>query len=415
MKTPVTLTTQGCDRSTAYHQANKIVRTERGVFVTWLDNQYRCVLAQIDEAGKVVQEYPFSQQWDNHCGAAITLTPDGVLHMVSGSHGMAFMYIKSATPWDKTSWSLPEVVGQTATYPSLTHTPDGVLHLAHRRSGLAGDEHWGVGHHMTSKGRPWGPQRGMFWRMPAPLYSYPTNSLASGPDGVMHMVIEWYKTWPGGSAGPAARSLGVSHFELAPGPGGGEYARYAWKHSDGKEAYALPIKFEESQPVAYPGGQSPRPGNVVVLPDGRPIFGVWNSDVGGAALAVRQADKSWKSFDLGELGQKTDPGKKFSSQPQLAVNSRGEVIVAIARDETGEWGSVTNQLHVYAVNPNTGEMLRHEAIPKVEPSQPDWLASLEKPGAGVYPDEFHLIYQTGIRGKGCVNDAICRVNYVKIG
>ncbi len=415
MKTPVTLTTEGCDRSTAYHQANKIVRTSKGVFVTWLDSEYRCVLAQLDEAGGVVQQYPFAKAWDNHCGAAITMTPDGELHMVSGSHSMAFLYLRSKTPWDKGSWALPEVVGQSATYPSLAHTPDGVVHLAHRRNGLAQDEHWGVTHYMTSKNRPWGPQRGLFWRMPAPLYTYPTNSLCSGPDGTMHMVIEWYKTWPGGKDGPPARSLGVSHYTLPPGPGNGEFAKYMWKHSDGRDAVPWPIKFEDSQPLAYPGGRSPRPGNVVVLPDGRAVFGVWNSDDSTAALAVQQADKSWKHFDLTEAGHKADPGRKFGSQPQLGVNAKGEVVAVICREKDGEWGGVTSQLFVFVINPATGAVIRQQAVPKVVGDQPDWLASLEKPGPGVYPETFHLIYQTGVRGAGCVNDAVCRVVYTVVG
>lgn len=328
---------------------------------------------------------------------------------------MAFLYLRSKTPWDKGSWALPEVVGQSATYPSLAHTPDGVVHLAHRRNGLAQDEHWGVTHYMTSKNRPWGPQRGLFWRMPAPLYTYPTNSLCSGPDGTMHMVIEWYKTWPGGKDGPPARSLGVSHYTLPPGPGNGEFAKYMWKHSDGRDAVPWPIKFEDSQPLAYPGGRSPRPGNVVVLPDGRAVFGVWNSDDSTAALAVQQADKSWKHFDLTEAGHKADPGRKFGSQPQLGVNAKGEVVAVICREKDGEWGGVTSQLFVFVINPATGAVIRQQAVPKVVADQPDWLASLEKPGPGVYPETFHLIYQTGVRGAGCVNDAVCRVVYTVVG
>jgi hypothetical protein len=415
MKSAVLLTDRGCDRATAYHQAGKIVRTSKGVFVTWLDADYRCVLAQLDETGRVLQQYPIAQAWDNHCGAAMTMTADGVVHVVSGSHGMAFMYIKSATPWDKTSWSLPEVVGVTATYPSLTHSPDGVVHLAHRRSGMVGDEHWGVAHHMTSKGRPWGPQKGLFWRMPAPLYSYPTNALACGGDGKLHVVIEWYKTWPGGATAPAARSLGVSHFELPAGPGNGEFPKYTWKHSDGRDATAWPIKFEESQPLAYPGGEDPRPGNVAVLPDGRVVFGVWNSTTGRAELVVQQADKGFRNIDLTVFGQSHDPGRKFGSQPQVAVNSKGQVVVVIVRDDNGAWGAASNQLNLYVVEPDSGQVVRHEAIAKAEPSEPDWLASLERPGPGVYPDTFGLLYQTGMRGQGCVNQALCRVRYMTVG
>lgn len=414
MHTPVVITDRGCDRATAYHQANKIVRTSRGVFVTWLDSKYRCILTQIDESGKVVMEHVYAQAFDNHCGGALTQTPDGTVHMLSGSHHLAFLYLKSATPWDPTSWSIPEVVGQTATYPSLIHTPDGALHLTHRRAGLAGDEHWGVAWHFKAPGGNWGSYRGLYWRMPTPLYTYPTNALTSAPDGTVHCIIEWYKTWPNNVIEP--QSLGISHFELKPGGSTLPKPPTPWHHTDGRPVKSIPIKVEESYPQVVPAGDDPRPGNVAALPNGRPVFGVWHAATGAARLCVQQEDRAWRHIDLNTIASDLGlSGKSYVATPQVAINSRGHVVAVVTRSDENKWGGDASWLHTLVIDPQSGVVIKHAPVPRAEPDQPDWLASIEKPGAGVFPDEFNLIYQTGKRGTGCINEAQCRVRWTRVG
>ena len=256
--------------------------------------------------------------------------------------------------------------------------------------------------------------------MPAPLYAYPTNALATGPDGTVHLVVEWYKTWPaeGAAEGPAGRrgyasdarnakerprSLGVSHLEM-PRPG-------EWLHTDGRKVEKYPVTMEETPLIVNRPEGNPRPGNVAVLPDGRPVFGIWDQDSGTMVLSVRQADRVWRLTDLTASAQSFDPGRHFCSQPQVAVNARGEILLAAARAETPEWGHVSSRIHAFGIAPDSGAITRHEAVPKTDPQEPDWLPNIEKPGPGLYPEELHLVFQTGRRGAKNDDHTPCAVKW----
>jgi len=155
MMTVVVLTRDGCDRATAYHQANKIVRAPEGIYVTWLDAAFRCMLTHAKPDGTVGGTVPMAQGFDNHCGGTLVRTPDGVTHFLSGSHHVGFLYRSSATPMAPESWSLPECAGMLPTYPSLVYDREGLLHLAHRHSSMhKSGGAWGVGWSMKLPGKP---------------------------------------------------------------------------------------------------------------------------------------------------------------------------------------------------------------------------------------------------------------------
>ena len=99
MRGPWRLATNGCDRATGYHMSNKVIRRGDELFVTWLDSDYRSVVAAVDpDSGGVVSQAVVAQGFDNHCGAAMAMTPDGVVHVMNGSHHRGFVYRFSADP-----------------------------------------------------------------------------------------------------------------------------------------------------------------------------------------------------------------------------------------------------------------------------------------------------------------------------
>src|SRR5688500_18187982 len=186
----VELSREGSDRATAYHMSNRVVRHAAGVFVTWLDRQHRCIVAQVDAAtGTVVQSFALAQGVDNHCAGALAVTPQGRLHAFCGAHGSAgFIHRWTDDPTDTASWSLPQSVGAAATYPSVVAQADGSLVLAYRHTGF--NTRWGVMLQRLEAGA-----RG--WSMPLLLaqasterYTFTTNNVALGPDGVVHVVVE---------------------------------------------------------------------------------------------------------------------------------------------------------------------------------------------------------------------------------
>ena len=398
----IPLATDGCDRCTAYHQANKIVRTDDGLWVTWLDAQYRCVVAEVAPDGGVRGVVPVSQGFDNHCGGAVTRTPDGVLHFVSGSHHRGFVYRYSATPMKPESWSLPQGIGFIPTYPSLVHDLTGTLHLAHRRGAPDAFTPWGINYAIKPAGELWTKSSSIV-RMPAPGYSYPTNALVAAPDGTVHLLMEWYKTWPDNVY--PAHAVALTHLERSPDG--------VWRHTDGREVKQFAVTLEDTTLLLPRAAGNLRPGNIALLPDGRPCFCAWDQDSGQTILAIRQPDRAWTFVDIGAQVAAADPDGKFNGQPQIVANASGEIVIACSRAASLEWGHPSSRIAV-AVFDAAGRMLRFDAIEKAAPDTPDWLPNVEKPAPGVFPKSFHMVFQRGRRGEGCINAAQCAVMLASI-
>ena len=403
MRGPWTLAADGCDRATAYHMSNKIIRRGDELVATWLDSRYRNVVATVDQAnGQVVSKCLVSQGFDNHCGAAMTLTPDDVLHVMSGSHHRGFVYRASAEPARAESWSPPEAVGCRPTYPCLVSDLRGDLHCMYRWSSMSGDR-WGSGWSKKIGDAPWQSASG-FAEAPAPGYIYPTNAMALAPDGTLHLVIEWYKTYPDNVVPP--HSMAISHYESADGA--------QWSHSDGREVASMPVRIEDADPIVFRGDANMRPGNLAVLPDGRPCFGIWERVHRELLLAVREPDRTWRVVDLAPALDARCPETYANGHPQVAATSAGELIMVLPRGETDEWAHPSSQLHVIRIQPNTAEVVSHEPIEKLDPEEPDWLPSIEKQMLGRYQDDPYVSYITGNRGTGCINEAQCRVRMVQV-
>ena len=403
MRGPWKLAEDGCDRATAYHMSNKIVRRDRTLFVTWLDSRYRNVVATVDpDTGAVREQVLVGQGFDNHCGAAMTMTSDGVLHVVNGSHHRGFVYRSSADPVRPDSWSLPEAVGSRPTYPSLVADRNDNLHLTYRYSPVS-EGRWGTGWCTKDRQAPWQAPV-VLSEAPAPGYVYPTNALAVAPDGTIHLIIEWYKTYRDDVEPP--HSMAVSHFESTDGT--------TWSHTNGRTVRSIPIRIEDADPVLFRGEANLRPGNVAVLPDGRPCFAIWDAVSDAFLLAVRSADREWKLTDLTPQIGAACPGTQSNSAPQVAVTPDATLIIAFSRVAGKQWDHATSQVHVVRVAPDTGRLLAHEPVPKSDPDEPDWIPSIEKGVLAQHLDAPYLSYITGHRGDGCVNDAQCAVNLVHL-
>jgi hypothetical protein len=238
---------------------------------------------------------------------------------------------------------------------------------------------------------------------PAPFYIYPTNSLSVAPDGTTHLIIEWYKVFTANVEPP--RSMAVSHFEYVDGD---------WFYTDGTRVKSFPIRIEDSDPVIYKGNANLRPGNVAVLPDGRPCFGIWDRESSDILLALRSSDHDWKLTNLAASINGLFPGTYFNGQPQICVTPSSELIMVIAGADRREWAHPSSRLHVFRVAPESAEIIRSESIPKNNPDVPDWLPSIEKGVLGRASDDPFLTYISGSTGEGVINDAECEVRMVHL-
>jgi len=394
----ILLAEDGCDRATAYHMSSKIIRHRDGVFVTWLDEKYRAVVAQVDLAsGKVISATPLHQGNDNHCGAALAMDTAGVLHAVCGAHACGgFIHRHTATPGDVTSWSLPESVGRAATYPSVVATHDGGLMLAHRHTSHQGV--WGVQMSRRPAGGSWSWPVPMV-NAPASGYTFPTNNLFVDPKGVVHLVVEFYKTYPQNVHPP--HSMALSHFYS-------EDHGATWLHDDGREIKQIPVGMEDSFFIAQQADGNLRPANQVMLADGRLVIGVANMP-GGADVYVRQSAGCWEGVDLKAYMDANHAGLRVNSQLRLAVDQAGKLVIITTLAPGDEWAHKDNTIAVYWVDPASLKIERHDVVAKAREGESNWLASIEQGHAGPAKDKLILLFTDGNRGVGCENDAQCHV------
>ena len=403
MKDILTLTTDGCDRATAYRMSNKVVRRDDGLYVTWLDAHFRVMVARVDaESGSFDTPFPLAQGYDNHCGAAMAETPDGKLHVMAGGHGMAFVHRFSETPVDPGCWSLPEVVGITATYPSLVCGLDGTLHLAQRSSAIHGPG--GMRICQRPLGGTWSWPY-ILVTAPAPGYCYTLNALAVGPDGVLHLVVEFYRTYPENRHPP--HSAAVAHLES---PDGAQ----TWYHTDGREVKHAPVALEDTQPVRLRGGGNLRPGNVTVLPDGRPVFSIWDEHAGTLELALRDEDRIWRFTDLTPHLQLFGPKSKANDAPQLAVDREGQLVAVCAVAPESRWVHPETRQMILWLDPRTGRMVRRAEIPQLTPGAPDWSPSIEKGHIGLPDGDLWMLYTSGNRGRCATTEGPFEVRLMRI-
>lgn len=397
MKEIITLSNHGCDRATAYRMSNKILRRPDGLYATWIDAQFRNIITRVDpDTGEFEEIPPLVQGFDNHCGGALAETPDGNMHFMAGSHGQAFIHRYSSSPLDEGSWSLPRAIGIGATYPSMVCDQDGALHLVHRTSQLQGP--W----YACIVKRPLGDD--WTWpyvlvEMPAPKYSFPLNSLTIGPDGVLHLLIEFYKTYRDDLV--RAHTAAITHLSSSDGA-------QTWSHDDGREVDIAPVTLEDSHPVKYKAGGDVRPGNIIIMPDNQPAFVIWDWHAGTIELARREGPGRWQLSDLTETIQSSHPQFFPSDAPQLAVDKDGALVAICTIAPECQWGHPEAQLMILWMDPKTGTVTKQADIPKLTQGEPDWMPSIEKGTVGVPSDDLFLMYQSGKRQQ------ICRVRLMQL-
>ena len=403
MSASFVLADNGCDRATAYHMSNKIVRHSEGAFVTWLDENYRAVIAHIEpDTGDVLTAIPLHQGYDNHCGAALAVTPDSRLHVVAGSHHSGFIYRYSDTPTDPHSWSLPESVGSSSTYPSLVALADGGLVLAYRRSSRTG--RWGTAIQRRDPDGRWsGPTLVMV--APAERYTYPTNSLVVDAQGILHLGLEFYKTYA--SSDDASRSVAVTHVYS-------EDSGVTWHHDDGRMIHSVPFGMEDACLIDHDVTGNLRPGNLAVLPDGRVVMAVFNARLGTLALRVRREPGCWDRVDLTTTTTGDREGWRVNSQGRVAVDQDGNLVVITTAAPGMEWGQPRQHIRCIWVDAASLAVMRSHLVPKEDPERAAWLASIEHGHRGKAENRLLALYSDGNRGETCVNDARCRVRLLQL-
>ncbi|MBI4189993.1 MAG: BNR-4 repeat-containing protein [Betaproteobacteria bacterium] len=396
MEIGIELSREGCDRATAYHMSNRVARHAAGLFVTWLDRRHRCILAQVDAGtGRVLQAYAIAQGVDNHCGGALAVTPHGRLHAVCGAHGSGgFIHRWTDNPTDPASWSLPQSVGVGATYPSLVAQADGSLVLAYRHTGV--NARWGVMLQRLEAGAHGWSMPLLLAQASADRYTFTTNSVALGPDGVVHLVVEYYKTFARETEPP--KSQGVTHLYSANGMTG-------WHHDDGRVVSATPLGIEDAAMIERDPAGDLRPGNLCVTPDGDVVCAIRNARMGTLTLWQRGRGGEWRAADLTAAAVAERAGWQINSQGLVTLDPAGHVIVVTTVAPDPAWTSPAQNLVCMRLDAATLEILAVRHVPKADSQSANWLASVEMVSGRRAGADPLLLYTEDNRGADRVNEA----------
>jgi hypothetical protein len=399
--TPILLSNDGCDRATAYHMSSKIVRHKDGMFVTWLNDKYQNIVAQIDpNSAEVLQRAAITQGIDNHCGATMAIDGNDRLHVISGAHATGgFIYQYNDTPLDPGAWSLPESVGSASTYPSLVVMPNENLMVAYRHTGFTGK--WGSALQLKEKGDDthFGWPR-FLMVVPAPNYTFPTNSMMVGPDGTIHIIMEFYKTYP--EQTEPSKSHAVTHLTSKDNAD-------TWQHDDGREVTWIPIGLEDASLIDSNPAGNLRIGNLTVTPDNKAAFCIWNAHTEELILYV-QNDAGWCPFNLTEHVTDGHDGWKVNSQGRVCIDEHGNILITTTIAPDSDWSHPGQHIRLLWWNPGTESVSHVYTVPKSDPNRAAWLASVEKTGGAPAEHPVAIMYTDGNRGQGCANDAVCNVH-----
>lgn len=131
------LTSTGSSRATAYHDSDKIVNTEKYLFVTYLENldgEEIVVVKRFNKKQNIWDEKTkFKNIKDDHGGASLVLDKSGYLHIIYGSHNSPLSYRKANNFKSIISWTSPVYLTGNYTYPSLVVDNDNNLLLVARK------------------------------------------------------------------------------------------------------------------------------------------------------------------------------------------------------------------------------------------------------------------------------------------
>jgi len=371
------LSSCGSDRATAYQSSAKIIRHSTDLYVTWLDaptgqgEPTNIMLAvcntRAPEPRRVIR---LASGYDNHCGAALALDPNGRLHALIGAHGRAyagggaFSHRWSDAPADLESWSAPTLLGPADTYPSLVVDAKGTLHLVHRECGLSAGDRWQLWYRRKVVDGNWEDPRPLVVSRYAG-YSNFGHSMAMGPTGAIHLLFQFHD----GETGHAAdcRTVGIAHLRSADG---GD----TWLCDDAPLG-RYPAEIDSLSLIRYRPEGGLGISNLVVDAHDRPLFVAKDPDA-PTGLFWRHTFEGWQCTPIPRLL----PGRGFLfGGGSLTLDAQGRTHLVAAAPPDGHATGFYDPAHelCHLVFDAQGDLLAAHQITDGDPTVARWLPALE--------------------------------------
>jgi hypothetical protein len=342
----ILLSEDGGDRATAYTMSNKIIRLPEGLLCTWIDskkvNQWAIVSSRDGKKSK--QGIIGGSRYDNHCGAALAVTPDGSVHAILGGHHSDLDHYQFNAE-AVNAWEHVSSIESLATYPCLVSDKKGMLHLTYRSQR---DTNWTLDYCTFDKGQ-WSDPKSLVQSVKKG-YIFWTNTLAVGPENRLHLAFarivplqnggqyhgasyiysdDQGKTWSGDATGKI-RDLPVRVSELLPLEGKASESRIADKTFLDQNDIPGPASKEYLQMVLS---------NLVVDPKGIPHI-LYHNGIDGTVELMSCRREHWVSTPIMDELEERMPGYRVHMQSSLGVDAQGLLHAGIMMEPTihNEWG-----------------------------------------------------------------------------
>lgn len=362
---------QGSDRATAYQMSRRFVRWDDTLFIGWLDGPeapgrpVRAMLGICDgETGELQASMLLGKAVDNHCGPALAMDPDGRLHVLVGGHGTPFQYRWSDDPTNLSSWSAPEELPASSTYPSLLADASGTLHLAYRQGGRYSQ----LRYRRKFPGQPWGEPVPLALS-PKPGYAHFMQTLSLGPEGKLHLTCQFHY----GDTGPSYDAWTHAGAYLFSDDGGDTWYNEGQRCRD-------PLTMETVRPFARFGRGEQNGGglgNHVIGADGQPRVFCSLPDTAAGALYRRCPHGEWERHELSDkLGGLQIWHGGSSSLSRAADGDLHLVFFADPKGGPWIWSGAGMALYRARFSP-TCALLDIDPITAAEPGFAHWLPALE--------------------------------------
>lgn len=378
---PVCISRRGSDRATAYNISSKIIRRRDRLFIGWLNApdvkggpvEIRLGICHGD-SGRLLDSISLGQGVDNHCGPALILDHNERFHTLIGSHHGPFLYRWSDTPEAEDTWSAPEPVGASPSYPALAADGAGTLHLAYRHKG----ERWQLHYTRKRQGRPWEAPT-VIAESPVPGYNHFMHGLSMGPTGRLHLTFQFHYSDTENAMDGKGRAAGYVSSD-----DGGD----TWLHED--QSVALPLTTKTLQPFVScldnPDGSIRIAPHTVDERD-RPWLFCAVEDRG---LLWRREPSGWISTDLKDALPKLD--LSIGKATAISSDPDGRIHLLVATDPAARakgWYDPALELFHLVFN-GDGTPAAKTQITPTDPRQARWLPAIEH----------HDWLRPGLVGKG---------------
>lgn len=373
--TPVLLSENGSDRATAYNFSNKILRHRGKLLVSWLDapltakGSTRIQLGICDESsGQLQQTLLMGEGIDNHCGASLLTDDDQRVHMFVGAHHGGFLHRWSDDPANAGSWSAPEPIGSSHSYPAVVMDAAGTLHIAYRASYREPGETWQLEYTRKPKGGQWSAPM-ILAKCPVPGYSHFMHSLSVGPTGTLHITLQFHYA-PTGSP-KQGKTKAAAHIRSADGGSN-------WTNEG--QACDLPMTIDSGRFFASCLGDDDatiRIGTHVVDAADQPWV-YCNMPEAPHGVMWRRTEADWQAIDLDAAMPATNfAGGGHSTATSRDAEGHIHLLISTQANGAGEgWYHPANEVHHVVFAPD-GQVTSHQQLTQDDPTRARWLPSIE--------------------------------------